>query len=111
MIKTYFPSGDGSPTLGTKAITQNGSYNAQSDGFQGYSGVTVNVSGGTAKLVSKSITANGSYSPKDDNADGYSGVTVNVSTKSDKEILFGIATMFLLPCFDATKGYHITSYT
>ena len=34
------------PTLITKAITQNGTYNASSDNADGYSSVTVNVSGG-----------------------------------------------------------------
>lgn len=34
------------PTLTTKNITQNGTYNASSDNADGYSSVTVNVSGG-----------------------------------------------------------------
>ena len=38
--------GSGSPTLITKSITQNGTYNASSDNADGYSQVTVNVSGG-----------------------------------------------------------------
>ena len=38
--------------LGTKSITSNGTYNAEDDGFDGYSSVTVNVSGGgTSKNV------------------------------------------------------------
>lgn len=40
------PSGGGGSTLGTKTITQNGTYYASSDGFDGYSSVVVNVSGG-----------------------------------------------------------------
>lgn len=39
-------SGGGSATLITKSITQNGTYNASSDNADGYSKVTVNVSGG-----------------------------------------------------------------
>lgn len=39
------PSGS-TPTLITKTITQNGTYNASSDNADGYSSVTVNVSGG-----------------------------------------------------------------
>lgn len=35
----------GSATLGTKSITANGTYNASSDNLDGYSAVTVNVSG------------------------------------------------------------------
>ena len=39
-----------SPTLITKSITQNGTYNASSDNADGYSSVTVNVSGGGGGL-------------------------------------------------------------
>lgn len=39
-------SGGGGSTLGTKTITQNGTYNATDDNLDGYSEVTVNVSGG-----------------------------------------------------------------
>ena len=44
----YLLSGDlsNSTNLGEKTITQNGTYNASSDGYDGYSSVTVNVSGG-----------------------------------------------------------------
>ena len=42
--------GSGSPTLITKSITANGTYNASSDNADGYSSVTVNVSGGGATL-------------------------------------------------------------
>ena len=37
------PSGGGQAALGTKDITENGVYNASSDGFDGYSEVSVNV--------------------------------------------------------------------
>jgi len=37
----------GGSTLGTKTITENGTYNAASDSLDGYSSVTVNVSGGS----------------------------------------------------------------
>ena len=37
-----------SPSLGTKTITANGTYNASSDSLDGYSSVTVNVSGGSS---------------------------------------------------------------
>ena len=39
-------SGGSTPTLITKSITQNGTYNASSDNADGYSEVEVNVSGG-----------------------------------------------------------------
>lgn len=41
-------TGSGGATLITKSITQNGTYNASSDNADGYSSVTVNVSGGGA---------------------------------------------------------------
>ena len=68
--------GGGSATLITKSINQNGSYNASSDGADGYNSVTVNVpnsytsedegkvvsSGALASQTSKTITSNGTYS-------------------------------------------------
>lgn len=39
------------PTLITKSITANGTYNASSDSADGYSSVTVNVSGGASNVV------------------------------------------------------------
>lgn len=46
-------------TLGTKTITQNGTYSASSDSLDGFSSVTVNCSGGTPSLQTKSV----SYTP------------------------------------------------
>lgn len=48
----------GSATLGTKTITSNGTYDAEDDSLDGYSEVTVSVSGGSPSGT-KSITANG----------------------------------------------------
>lgn len=45
--------------LGTKSITQNGTYSASSDSLDGFSSVTVNCSGGTPSLQTKSV----SYTP------------------------------------------------
>lgn len=45
--------------LGTKTITQNGTYSASSDSLDGFSSVTVNCSGGTPTLQTKSV----SYTP------------------------------------------------
>lgn len=51
--------GSGStPTLITKSITQNGTYNASSDNADGYSSVVVNVSGGGAEYVDLTSFAN-----------------------------------------------------
>ena len=54
-----------SPTLITKSITQNGTYNASSDNADGYSSVTVNVSG-SAGLVYET----GTWTPSEDVATG-----------------------------------------
>ena len=71
----YF--GGGAVDLGTKNINANGTYDASSDGLDGYSQVTVNVPEKT--LGTKSIVANGTYNASADNVDGYSQVTVNVT--------------------------------
>lgn len=62
----YFYSADGvkrqgsatpsTPTLITKSITANGTYNASSDNADGYSSVTVNVSGGASNVVTGTFT-------------------------------------------------------
>ena len=44
-------SGSATKVLTTKTVTANGTYNASSDNADGYSSVTVNVSGGTSKNV------------------------------------------------------------
>ena len=44
-------SGGSTPTLITKSITENGTYNASSDSADGYSEVTVNVAGNLSRLV------------------------------------------------------------
>lgn len=54
------------PTLTTKTITQNGTYNASSDNADGYSSVTVNVSGGSGSdpigdIFKGDVDANGNY--------------------------------------------------
>lgn len=51
-------SGGGS-TLGTKTITENGTYNASSDNYDGYSQVTVNVPNPSTGTLN--ITQNGTY--------------------------------------------------
>jgi hypothetical protein len=65
--------------MGTKAITQNGTYMAQADGYTGFSAVTVNVPQSAAVTDQLSVTANGTYTPPQ-GVDGYDSVTVNVPT-------------------------------
>ena len=66
-------SGGGS-TLGTKSITNNGTYNASSDSLDGYSQVTVSVPASAVDSGTKSITANGN----NQDVVGYAAVNVNV---------------------------------
>ena len=80
LIRTFIVDTAGNAVnTGAKVITQNGTYSASDDNFDGYSEVTVNVSSG-ATLGAKSITQNGSYNPALDNLDGYSAVTVDLPT-------------------------------
>lgn len=68
----------GEPNLETLTVTENGNYlpGANKDGF---SEVTVNVSGGAESVVQPlSVTQNGTYNPPS-GVDGYAPVTVNVS--------------------------------
>ena len=69
----------GGSVLTEKSITQNGVYNASSDNADGYSKVTVNVSGGTVNLQRKTVTPTTSQQQvtPDSGYDGLSKVTVN----------------------------------
>ena len=72
--------------LGTKSITENGTYNASTDGYDGYSSVEVNVAGGTATPITPSnsspaqMTAN---SPVIPTANGYAIESYSNLTPSD----------------------------
>lgn len=61
--------------LGSTSFTQNNTYT----NVNGWSAVTVNVSGGSgSSLTSETFTSNGNYSPV--GVDGWSAITVNVSS-------------------------------
>lgn len=49
-------TGTYAPTLTTKSITANGTYNASADSADGYSSVTVNVSGGASNVITGTFT-------------------------------------------------------
>lgn len=51
--------GGSSPVLITKSITANGTYDAEDDDADGYSSVTVNVSGGSAQTATGTFTGSG----------------------------------------------------
>lgn len=68
------------PNVGIKNITANDTYNASDDGLDGYSSVTVNVSGGGANLENDVVfTTNGLKNPSA-GYDGFGPVTVQVPT-------------------------------
>ena len=69
--------GGGEPTIEPLSVTVNGTYTAPS-GVDGYSPITVNVSGSGAVVQSLSVTQNGTYNPPS-GVDGYAPVVVNVS--------------------------------
>lgn len=69
--------GGGEPTIESLSVTENGTYTAPS-GVDGYSPITVNVSGSSAVVQPLSVTQNGTYNPPS-GVDGYAPVTVNVS--------------------------------
>lgn len=66
------------PVLGEKNIINNGIYNAEDDGYDGYSQVSVAVTSPPPVLAVKEITSNGTYNASNDNVDGYARVIVNV---------------------------------
>ena len=87
-------SSGGEADLGTKTITENGTYTAASDDLDGYSSVTVNVptGGGTPSLQSKSATP--TESAQTITADsGYDGLSsVEVGAISSTYVGSGITT-------------------
>ena len=77
-LVTYTEGGGGSAVLGTKTVTANGTYNASSDSYDGYSQVTVNVPPTVPNLQSKTATPSESSQTitADTGYDGLSGVEV-----------------------------------
>jgi len=65
-----------SAVLITRTFSSNGTYNASTYSADGFSTVTVDVSG--SSLITKTITENGNYNAQADGADGYSEVIVSV---------------------------------
>lgn len=105
----------GGGTLGTKTITQNGTYNATDDDLDGYSAVTVNVSGGITPTGTKqiSITQNGTIT---EDVTNYASaeITVNVSGGSGgisvDDLLNGTAPSGDITCNNVTALYPTLAY-
>lgn len=92
--------GGSQPVLITKNITQNGTYNASADSADGYSQVTVNVSGGGATLGEKTISTYGVYNASADSLDGYSKVTniTGLETATASGAVASISDAVAMPC-------------
>jgi len=76
------------PVLGTKTITENGTYAASSDSLDGYSSVTVNIPSSSPSLQSKSVsptTSEQTVTP-DSGYDGLSSVTVGAVQVHSKSV-------------------------
>ena len=64
-------------TLSTKSITQNGTYDAEDDGYDGYTSVTVNVGGSGPTIESLNVTPSTSQQTfNSSSVDGYKPVVV-----------------------------------
>lgn len=97
--------------LGTKSITQNGTYNASSDGYNGYSSVEVNVAGVTPSPITPSnsspaqMTANTPVTPT---ANGYAIASYSNVTPSNNSP----ATLNSYnPVIPLGNGYAIENYS
>jgi len=92
--------GGSAPVLITKNITQNGTYNASADSADGYSQVTVAVSGGGATLGEKTISTYGVYNASADSLDGYSKVTniTGLETATASGSVASISDAVEMPC-------------
>ena len=93
-----------SPSLGTKSITQNGTYNASDDGYDGYSSVSINVSssGGNATVIDcGQITVTSE-----------SGTDVNIQNYTDQWATLSANTNFLLVYdqLNSGDGYNVAEY-
>lgn len=93
IIRVGGGAGGSQPTLITKSITQNGTYNASSDNADGYSSVEVDVAGGGGSFIPM-ITSSGSQYielPINGNGDYTYKFKLYVPTAQNEKLIFGSA--------------------
>lgn len=105
------------PVLTTKSITANGTYNASSDSADGYSSVTVNVSGGASNVVIGTFTAGTAGTAQTVNID-YSGngypvsLSIYPSDGFTSTSSIGSAThQYAIICYFSMKRIHDSAPT
>lgn len=105
----------GNPSLTSKTITANGTYNASTDSVDGYSSVTVNVASGTPTLQNKTINITPTESAQsqtvtaDNGYDGLDEVQVNVSAVSSTYVGSGVSRQVAQTIHPSTSDQTIAS--
>lgn len=105
MIFNMIASGGSEPTLITKSITENDTYNASSDGADGYSSVTVNVEQGLIIPDGYSYY-NGYLLPTLPVVEGYDYIWIRMNNATDEfNAIYGVSSWY------ATSGASLASWT
>lgn len=81
-VTATIPYGYKIPVVGSKTVTENGTYVAATEDLDGYSVFTVNTP--IKKFTTASFSSNGTYTASDYNVDGFSSVTVNTPVPTYK---------------------------
>lgn len=82
-VTATIPYGYKIPAVGTKEVTENGTYVAAAENLDGYSVFTVKTP--IKKFTTASFSSNGTYTASDYNVDGFSSVTVSTPVPTYKE--------------------------
>ena len=100
--------GGSQPVLITKNITQNGTYNASSDNADGYSQVTVNVSGTSFLVCNPSDLIPNVYIKSDGSTEAYNGwsATDFIEVTAGETIYYKSTANLTYGCwYDSNKNY------
>lgn len=101
--------------IGTKSITANGTYTASSDGYDGYSSVEVNVSGGTLTDLTPSNASPATITSGTDyhaTAGGYAVQTIESKVIQNTPIPIDVGRIYQISTESVyVDGYIINSYS